>query len=86
MEMEEFTRDLPAVTKCDRCAKEISGLEWGVGRFGARDWMGMCVVRCAKCSRMKVAAAGSSYEAHHRAQMMRWELLGALKDRGGLAL
>lgn len=85
MEMEEFTRDLPTDTACDRCGKTISDLEWGVGRFGARDWMGMCVVRCAKCSRMKVAAAGSSHEAHHRAQMMRWELLGALKDRGALA-
>ena len=82
MDMEEFTRYLPTDTECDKCRRKIPGLEWGVGRFGAHDWMGMCIVRCAKCGRMKVAAAGSSHEAHHRAQMMRLELLGSLKARG----
>lgn len=78
MEMEEFTRDLPDETKCDRCGVTVPALDWGVGRFGARDWMGLCVVKCAKCNRMKVAAAGSSNEAHHQAQMMRMELLSQL--------
>jgi hypothetical protein len=78
MKMEEFTRDLPDETKCDRCGAIVPALDWGVGRFGMRDWMGICVVRCAKCSRMKVAAAGSSAEAHHRAQMMRTELLAQI--------
>lgn len=82
MEMGEFTRDLPEVTECDKCAKRISGLEWYVGRFGAGDWMGLCIVRCVACGRSKVAAAGSSHEAHHRAQMMRWQLLASLKERG----
>lgn len=73
--MKEFTRDLPDDTKCDRCGSVIPALDWAVGRFGIGDWMGLCVVKCEKCSRMKVAAAGSSGEAHHRAQMMRTELL-----------
>nr|CRY96432.1 hypothetical protein [uncultured prokaryote] len=82
MEMEEFIRDLPLDTKCDRCGLKISGLDWGVGRFGAGEWMALCVVKCDKCSRMKVAAAGSSHEAHHRAQMMRTELLLRMGDAG----
>lgn len=82
MEMEEFTRDLPTDTSCDQCGKVVRGLEWGVGRFGARDWMGVCVVKCEKCRRIKVAAAGSSNEAHHRAQMMRWQLVCTLEGRG----
>lgn len=78
MEQEEFTRDLPLETKCDRCGSVIAALDWGVGRFGAGEWMALCVVQCAKCKRMKVAAAGSSYEAHHRAQMMRTQLLASI--------
>lgn len=75
MKMEEFTCDLPTDTECDRCRTKIPALEWGVGRFGAHDWMGICVVKCNACNWVKVAAAGSSHEAHHRAQMMRWELV-----------
>jgi len=75
MEMEEFTQYLPLYTNCDRCGVKIFELDWAVGRFGAGHWMGLCVVKCERCSRVKVAAAGSSYEAHHRAQMMRTDLL-----------
>lgn len=78
MEMEEFTRDLPTDTECDKCSRKLSALDWAIGRFGARDWMGICVVKCTKCSWTRVAAAGSSHESHHRAQMMRWELIAAL--------
>lgn len=82
MDIEEFAQDLPTNTKCDKCRKEIPDLDWGVSRFGIRDWMGMCVARCAQCRWVKVAAAGSSHEAHHRAQMMRWELVAGLRARG----
>ena len=78
MEMQEFTRYLPQDTECDRCGRVIPALDWGVGRFGAGEWMGLCVVKCSKCSRVKVAAGGSSGEAHHRAQMMRTELLAKI--------
>lgn len=81
MEQQEFTQDLPTETECDRCRRKILGLEWGIGRFGALEWMGICIVKCVKCSRVRVAAAGSTSEAHHRAQMMRWELVGSLKGR-----
>jgi hypothetical protein len=79
MEKEEFVRDLPEVTECDRCRRKIKALDWHIGRFGALEWMGLCIVRCAKCGVYRVAAAGSSAESHHRAQMMRWELLVSLK-------
>jgi len=82
MEMEEFTRDLPEGTDCPKCRREIRSLDWYVGRFGAHEWMGICIVRCPKCRVSKVAAAGSNHEAHHRAQVMRFEVLTAL-DRGG---
>lgn len=78
IEKEEFIRDLPNETKCDRCGSVVPALDWGVGRFGAGEWMAVCVVQCKHCNRMKVAAAGSSYEAHHRAQMMRTELLAMI--------
>lgn len=78
MEMEEFTKDLPEDTECDRCGGKITDLEWAVGRFGAGEWMGLCVVKCVKCNRVKIAAAGSCHEAHHRAQMMRLELMAQM--------
>lgn len=82
MKIEDFMKDLPTETQCCCCSGKITGLEWGVGRFGARDWMGICVVRCAQCSWVKVAAAGTSHEAHHRAQMMRLELMMKIEGRG----
>lgn len=78
MKMEDFTKDLPDETKCDRCSRKLSSLNWAIGRFGASDWMGMCIVKCTKCSWTRVAAAGSSEDAHKRAQMMRWDLIAAL--------
>ena len=78
MKLEDFTKDLPDQTECDRCSQKLGPLDWAVGRFGARDWMGMCIVRCAKCNWTRVAAAGSSEDAHKRAQSMRWDLVAAL--------
>lgn len=77
----DFVKDLPTETDCGCCSVTIPKLEWAIGKFGATDWMGLCVVRCAVCKWFKVAAAGSSHEAHHRAQMMRWELIVKLEGR-----
>jgi len=82
MDREEFLADLPIEVLCDHCGRKHENLNWSLGRFGARDWIGMCVVRCEKCSRTMVAAAGTSHEAHHRAQMMRWELISQIDPKG----
>lgn len=82
MKIEEFIKDLPTETDCCCCSRKISNLDWGVGKFSPGNWMGICVVRCAQCNWFKVAAAGTSHEAHHRAQMMRLELLMKIEGRG----
>lgn len=82
MTMNEFVQDLPSETKCDCCSRKIVGLDWGVGPFGKQEWMGICIVRCSSCAWCKIAAAGSSNEAHHRAQMMRLELIVKMEGRG----
>lgn len=82
MEIEEFMKDLPEDTECDRCRRKISDLEWAVKAFGTGEWLGLCVVKCAKCDWVKIAAAGSSHEAHHRAQMVRAELIATMGMQG----
>lgn len=79
MKREEFLADLPIETRCDRCGRPHKDLDWATGSFGAHEWIGICVVRCDKCSRVMVAAAGTTYEAHHRAQMMRLELIVSME-------
>jgi hypothetical protein len=82
MKIEEFTGDLPTYTNCDRCSVKISVLDWSVGKFGASDFIGLCIVKCEECMRVKIAAAGSSHQAHHRAQMIRTELLVRMGKAG----
>lgn len=82
MQIEEFISDLPAHTNCDRCGVKIPSLDWSVGRFGDADFIALCIVKCDKCMRMKIAAAGSSRQAHHRAQMIRTELLVRMGSSG----
>jgi len=46
-----------------------------MGRHGASDWMAITVVKCDRCRWMKIAAAGTSDEAHREAQNMRLKLV-----------
>lgn len=80
MLMEEFTRDLPTETECDKCGSPFTALEWYVTRSGAADWMGICPVSCLKCSWTKIAAAGSSLRAHREAQKARQKLVWAMAE------
>lgn len=82
MKLEEFMGDLPRHTNCDRCGVEMPALDWSVGRFGTLDFVGLCIVRCEQCVWMKIAAAGSSHQAHHRAQMIRTGLLVRMGKAG----
>lgn len=81
MKIEEFRKELPTETTCDVCGTQITDLNWAYSRFGSSDWMAVCLVKCSPCSRVKVAAAGTSHEAHHRAQMIRLELVLKLEGR-----
>jgi hypothetical protein len=75
MDMEEFTSDLPSDTECDRCGAKITGLDWHVGRYNTMEWMAVCIAQCGKCKCARVAAAGSSEDAHKEAQKLRAKLL-----------
>lgn len=75
MNQNEFTKDLPEVTRCECCRKEITPLEWAIGRFNGSEWMGICVVKCIKCNWLKIAAAGSDEVSHKAAQHMRLRLI-----------
>jgi hypothetical protein len=75
MQKQDFTKDLPVQLMCECCRKVIPALDWGIGRFGAAEWMGICVVKCAACNWLKIAAAGSDEDSHKQAQNMRMRLV-----------
>nr|CRY96428.1 hypothetical protein [uncultured prokaryote] len=81
MEKNDFLSELPTETVCGCCGVTIPKLDWAIGKFNSRDWMGLCIVQCESCKWVKVAAAGTSNEAHHRAQMMRWELIVKMEGK-----
>lgn len=72
----EFVKTLPEVTDCAYCHRLITGLDWGVGPYKSQGFMGICIVKCAHCKWVKIAAAGSTLEAHQEAQRMRQKLIG----------
>jgi len=71
----DFTKDLPEETRCECCQKLIPALDWGIGRCGPSEWMGICVVKCVKCNWVKIAAAGSDEQAHKQASYLRLKLI-----------
>lgn len=75
MEREQFLNDLPLQVTCECCRRSLPVGDWGMGRYGASDWMAIAVVKCDRCSWMKIAAAGSSEDAHREAQYTRLKLV-----------
>lgn len=71
MNMQEFESELPKFTFCDECGTMITCLSWSVNRYGQRDWYGLGVAKCEPCSRFRIAAAGSSEQAHEHARQRR---------------
>jgi len=71
----DFVKTLPEQTECVYCHRPIRKLNWGVGPFGASAFMGVCIVKCEYCHWGKIAAAGSTTEAHQEAQKMRARLI-----------
>lgn len=72
----EFRATLPDATECGSCRKALDGLEWAASPYHG-EWMGICIVRC-DCGWTKIAAAGSSDDAHKTAQSIRSRLMRSI--------
>lgn len=75
MTKDEFLADLPSSAICDLCHKRIENVQWTVHAWSSCDWMGIGIVKCEPCSRLKIAAAGSSDSAYKQAQDTRSKLV-----------
>lgn len=72
----EFRETLPCSTACTLCGAGLDGY-WSVSRYG-HDWIAIGLAKCEKCSWLKVAAAGSTEQAHTIAQGIRSRLVKGL--------
>lgn len=79
MREEEFRDELPLVTFCDACGAQLGGIAWNVAQFGRGQWFGLGIAKCEPCSRVKVAAAGSTETAHQYAKSVRAKFVGSMK-------
>lgn len=75
MEKAEFMDSLPRSEACHGCGAVLRAADWNVTQIGAGEWMGVCLAHCHVCSRLHIAAAGSSTRAHEDAQRVRQKLL-----------
>lgn len=69
----EFRGTLPASTECGVCGASLDA-EWSVAPYD-HDWIAVGFAECKKCAWLKVAAAGSTDQAHGVAQGIRSRLL-----------
>lgn len=69
----EFIETLPPSTECGVCGVALDA-EWSVAPYD-EDWIAVGFAQCEKCSWLKVAAAGSTDQAHTVAQGIRSRLL-----------
>lgn len=74
-----FRESLPVVTFCDRCGAVLSNIAWKVDRLGAAKWFAIGISKCEACQCVRVAAAGSTEDAHALAKTIRLKFLASMK-------
>jgi hypothetical protein len=78
MNRNEFLETLPHETVCGSCGTVLGDLDWAVSPFEKTpEWVGVCIVRC-RCGWVRMAAAGSSDDAHEHAQSIRSKVMRSI--------
>lgn len=78
MEKREFLDSLPRSEDCHNCGAVVRAADWQVTQRGPGEWMAVGLAYCASCSRLHIAAAGSTKWAHEDAQKLRMKLMQSL--------
>jgi hypothetical protein len=74
----DFRYSLPRTTECEVCGKELTAIEWQLGRYGPAHWFGIGITKCETCSLVRIAAAGSDDLSHSYARATRLKFLQAI--------